>query len=108
MTGCLITIEGIDGAGKTTQASLLHQYFQQRNRPVSLLREPGDTTTGNALREMLNQRKSISPNQQLLLFSIARAELYSTAVHPALQQAESSFSTAPLIPPSPTRATAPD
>ncbi len=86
MAGCLITIEGIDGAGKTTQASLLYQYCQQRNRPVSQLREPGNTPTGKAVRAMIRQGKNIPPNQQLLLFAIARAELYSTAVHPALRQ----------------------
>ncbi|MFQ5512453.1 MAG: dTMP kinase [Candidatus Krumholzibacteriia bacterium] len=49
-----IVLEGIDGAGTTTQAAMLHQYMVDRGRPVSLTREPTDAPLGRFIRETLS------------------------------------------------------
>jgi dTMP kinase len=53
MAGLFITVEGIDGAGKTTHLEWLVAYFKARNRPVVATREPGGTPLGEALRRLL-------------------------------------------------------
>ena len=80
-----VTFEGIDGCGKTTQAILTYQYLAARGMQVKLLREPGATATAERIREvLLDEKLSIAPVTELLLYEAARSELTSQEIQPAL------------------------
>jgi len=81
----LITFEGIDGAGKSTQIHKLVNYMTGLGRDVVTLREPGGTAVAEKIRLILleNQHK-ISPIGELLLFSASRAELVQDVIIPAV------------------------
>jgi dTMP kinase len=81
-----VTFEGIDGAGKTTQAGLLKEAFEAEGREVLLTREPGGTPLGERLRELLLYGGEMSPWTEAGLFMAARAELVHTLVAPALER----------------------
>lgn len=71
-----ICFEGIDGAGKSTQARLLHQRLTAMGRQSYQVADPGTTMIGKAIRELLLATDTpINPKAQMLLFSAARAEL---------------------------------
>ncbi len=70
----LITFEGIDGSGKTTQASRLRDYLKDRGLEVYLFREPGGTEVGERVREIL-VKYPVDPLAELFLFEASRAEL---------------------------------
>lgn len=71
-----VVFEGIDGAGKSTQARMLQQRLKQEGRPVELVADPGTTAIGTAIRQiLLHNDAPISTMAQMLLFSAARAEL---------------------------------
>jgi len=84
--GLFITIEGIDGSGKSTQAERLREALQARNQTVLQLREPGGTRIGEAIRQVLLAKESdgMSAETELLLFEAARAQLVRTVIEPAL------------------------
>jgi dTMP kinase len=76
-----ISLEGIDGSGKTTQARLLARALGE---DVVLMREPGGTETGERIRELLKDpRLELDPMAELLLFCAARAELVAQVIAPA-------------------------
>lgn len=78
-----VTLEGIDGAGKSTQAALLAEALGPE---ALLLREPGGTDVGERLRELLKDGSlELSPRAELLLFCAARAELVERVIRPALE-----------------------
>ena len=78
-----VTLEGVDGAGKSTQAKLLAEALGPE---TLLLREPGGTPVGERLRELLKDAElELSPRSELLLFCAARAELVERVIKPALQ-----------------------
>ena len=85
-TGLLISLEGLDGVGKTTQLSMLVRALEQTGREVVRLREPGTTALGEAVRQILLDKSAldISPMAELLLFEAARAQLVEQVVVPAL------------------------
>lgn len=71
-----ICLDGVDGAGKTTQARMLFQRFQKHNQPAELVADPGTTQIGKAIRHiLLDTDAPITAAAQMLLFSAARAEL---------------------------------
>jgi dTMP kinase len=71
-----ICFEGIDGAGKSTQARMLAQRLNDAEWKAELVADPGTTRIGTAIRHiLLNNDDPISPAAQMLLFSAARAEL---------------------------------
>lgn len=84
MTGLFVTIEGIDRAGKSTQAGLLAEALG----PAALLvREPGGTGVGERVRELLKDGSlELGPVAEALLFAAARAELVAQVIRPALEQ----------------------
>ena len=88
MTGKIITFEGIDGSGKTTQINLLEQKFIQEHIPYVILREPGGTKLSEKIRNILLNRKNIhlSPSVESLLFVAARAQLMEEKIIPALKR----------------------
>ncbi len=84
-----MTIEGPDGAGKTTQAERLRDHLEGRRIPVLLTREPGGTWLGERLREVLLARTSSSaaptdPLTDALLFNAARRQIVGEVIRPAL------------------------
>ena len=84
MSGLFIAFEGVDGAGKTTQAHRLVETLQQHGRRALLVREPGSTQLGETIRECVVHGHVSSRVAELLLFAAARAELVATVIAPAL------------------------
>jgi dTMP kinase len=83
--GKLITIEGLDGAGKTTLATSLHQAIRSRGIDASLLREPGGVRTAERVRELLKDPDArIGARAEALLYAAARAQLVEEALAPLL------------------------
>ncbi|NTW49609.1 MAG: dTMP kinase, partial [Chlorobiales bacterium] len=83
----LITFEGIDGAGKTTQVKLLKEYLTEKGHEVVLLREPGGVAIAEKIRALvLESKEDINPISELLLFSASRAALIKQLVLPALEK----------------------
>jgi dTMP kinase len=78
-----ISLEGIDGSGKSTQAKLLVEALGPE---TLLIREPGGTGAAERIRELLaDPSLEIDPFAELLLFSAARADLVSRVIRPALE-----------------------
>lgn len=85
MAGLFITVEGIDGAGKTTHLQWLREYFTRCGRPVVATREPGGTPLGEALRGLLlNSDYPIHAETEALLMFAARREHLDRVILPAL------------------------
>jgi len=86
----LIAIEGLDGAGKTTQATLLAERLSALGLRLSLLREPGSTALGEAIRSVVKHMPGISlhPKAELLLFLASRAQLVEEVIRPAISRGE--------------------
>ncbi|NBC19179.1 MAG: dTMP kinase [Bacteroidetes bacterium] len=83
----LLTFEGIDGSGKSTQARLLVERLQAEGHRTLLVREPGGTDLSERLRTvLLDPDLRIDPMPELLLFSAARAQLVIERVQPALEE----------------------
>jgi dTMP kinase len=81
----LISFEGIDGSGKSTQARLLSDRLMREGRHALLVREPGGTRLSERVRALLlDPDLSIEPFAELLLFSAARAQLVAEQIRPAL------------------------
>jgi dTMP kinase len=78
-----VSLEGIDGSGKSTQAKLLAEALGPE---TLLIREPGGTSAAERIRELLaDPSLEIDPFAELLLFSAARADLVSRVIRPALE-----------------------
>src|SRR5436305_6398666 len=85
--GRLITIEGIDGAGKTTLAEALQQEVSHRGHDVRLLREPGGVAAAERVRELVKDPGlRIGPRAEALLYAAARAQLVEEAIKPLLER----------------------
>ncbi len=84
--GLFLTLEGLDGAGKTTQARLLQERLQQLGLEVLLVREPGGTPIGESIRKLLLDPRytEMSVACEVLLYSAARAQLVAERIRPAL------------------------
>jgi dTMP kinase len=84
--GRLITFEGIDGTGKSTQIARLAADLRKAGHEVLELREPGGTAIGEAIRSILldSKNSSMSIETELLLFEAARAQLVREIIQPAL------------------------
>jgi dTMP kinase len=84
--GRLITIEGLDGAGKTTLASALRDELA-RNRPVTLLRDPGAVALSERIRQLVTDPAvRCDPRAEALLYAAARAQLVEERIEPLLAQ----------------------
>jgi dTMP kinase len=86
-SGKLITIEGIDGAGKSTLAATLAETLKARGMQVVLLREPGGVRLSEAIRELVKDPSlEVGPRAEALLYAAARAELVHELLKPLLAQ----------------------
>ncbi len=87
MRGKLITIEGLDGAGKTTLAVALADALRSRGADARLLREPGGVRVAELVRELVKDPSlDISARAEALLYAAARAQLVQEALEPLLDQ----------------------
>jgi len=88
MKGKFITVEGIEGVGKTTNIGFIHQQLQAAGRDVVLTREPGGTPLGEAVRGLLldPEYTGMDSTCELQLMFAARAEHLAKVVWPALEK----------------------
>ena len=88
MKGAFITLEGVEGCGKTTQMSLLRDRLEEAGRHVVLTREPGGTPVAEAIRAILLDpaNTALSPVAELLLYEAARAQHVAERIKPALEE----------------------
>lgn len=86
--GILITFEGPEGSGKSTQVTRMASFICRSGRRVLVLREPGGTRISEAVRDLLLSRKfeEMSPKTELLLYLAARAQLVEQKILPCLQK----------------------
>lgn len=85
MAGLFVTLEGPEGAGKSTQLALLREAYADRD-PL-IVREPGGTALGEAVRELVlhSDGMRIDAEAEMYLFMAARAELIAERIRPALE-----------------------
>lgn len=86
--GIFITMEGPDGAGKSTQIDLLRGYLLERGYDIIVCREPGGTVISEAVREVILNKdyKNMGHMTELLLYAAARAQLVEEVIQPALEE----------------------
>lgn len=86
--GIFVTIEGCEGAGKSTQAKLLADHLTTLGYQVLVTREPGGTVIGEKIRGILLDRNhwEIAPRVELLLYLASRSQLVSQVIKPALEE----------------------
>ena len=84
--GTFITLEGVDGSGKSTQASLLVERLREQRREVVALREPGGTPISEKIRALLldPENPEMADECELLLYEASRAQLVREVIEPAL------------------------
>ncbi|MDC1114118.1 dTMP kinase [Methylophilaceae bacterium] len=80
-----ITLEGVDGAGKTTHIHFIEDYFRTRGLPFYMTREPGGTDLGEKLRLLLLHEEMDALTETMLMFA-ARCEHIATIIKPKLAQ----------------------
>lgn len=90
MNGKFISIEGIEGAGKSTQLAFIQNYLREQGKTVVVTREPGGTELGEQIRTLLLSPSDtpMSVNTELLLMFAARAEHISQVITPALERGD--------------------
>src|SRR5262245_47892521 len=85
MAGHFITLDGIDGTGKSTQCRLLAEWLCERGQRVVRCVDPGGTPLGDELRQiLLGYRGEMTPACEAFLFMASRAELTEKVIRPAL------------------------
>ncbi|MHB1082424.1 MAG: dTMP kinase [Prosthecobacter sp.] len=86
--GFLLSFEGSEGCGKSTQIALLRTRLEAAGRSVVVLREPGGTELGESIRHLLQHSKegaAMTPETELLLFAASRAQLVREKIRPLLE-----------------------
>ena len=86
--GVLITFEGCEGCGKTTQISFLSENLQKAQKEIVVTREPGGTQSGEKIRHVLiecSDSEQMCPETELLLFTASRAQLVREVIVPSLR-----------------------
>lgn len=88
--GCLVTLEGGEGSGKTTQCRLLAQWLADAGIAATVTREPGGTDLGERLRALLLDPtlSEARPEAEMLLFAAARAQAVEQVIEPALMRGD--------------------
>src|SRR5258708_31143074 len=84
-----ISLDGLDGTGKSTQCRLLAQWLRKRGLEVTECADPGGTSIGNVLRDLLlGHRREMALTCEMLLFMASRAQLVSEVIKPALDKGQ--------------------
>jgi dTMP kinase len=88
MTGKFISIEGIEGAGKSTQLAFIQRYLTEQSKQLLVTREPGGTELGEQIRTLLltPTTTGMASDTELLLMFAARAEHVEQVIKPALER----------------------
>jgi dTMP kinase len=88
--GRFVTVEGIEGAGKSTQMDVIRQYLEERGISVVMTREPGGAPLSEAVRTLLldPDNRGMSSDTELLLVFAARAEHLHKVIRPALESGD--------------------
>ncbi len=83
-----VSLDGIDGGGKSTQLTMLADYLRQRGFEVAIFRDPGSSKLGEAVRDLLLHREEvpIGMTSEMLLYMAARAQLVHEMIRPALEK----------------------
>ena len=86
--GLFITFEGPEGAGKSTQISRISEVLTQFEIPFTVVREPGGTSIGNRIRDILldPQNDEIHQKTEILLYAASRSQLVEQVIRPALHK----------------------
>ncbi|KQS42196.1 dTMP kinase [Exiguobacterium sp. Leaf196] len=87
MKGTFITVEGPDGAGKTTQLQLLNDVLKEKGYNVTMTREPGGTRVGNEIRSLILNPdfEEMKEMTEILLYAASRAQHVEELIRPALE-----------------------
>lgn len=90
MSGKFISIEGIEGAGKSTQLQFIADYLRSNGIQVVVTREPGGTNLGEEIRQVLLKptERAMAEDTELLLMFAARAEHIKQVIEPALKRGD--------------------
>lgn len=90
MTGKFISIEGVEGAGKSTQLAFIQEYLTSHGINVVVTREPGGTPLGEEIRQLLltPREGGMGSDTELLLMFAARAEHVTKVIQPALKKGD--------------------
>ncbi|MCX7403005.1 MAG: dTMP kinase [Planctomycetia bacterium] len=90
LAGSFIALEGIDGAGKSSQIAAIVDWLRTKGLTVVTCRDPGSTAAGDAIRAILLERQDIllSPTAEMLLYMAARAQLVTEVIRPALNRGD--------------------
>lgn len=89
MNGCFITLEGPEGGGKSTQIARLKRYLEQQGVPYTATREPGGTSIGDQIRQLLlDPANDFVHWTEVLLYAASRAQLVDQVIRPALLRGE--------------------
>ena len=88
--GLLITLEGNEGCGKSTQIRLLYDALKKKGKKVFLTREPGGTVIGDQIRKILlsEENQALSPLSETLLYMASRSQLVTEVIKPCLERGE--------------------
>jgi dTMP kinase len=87
--GEFLSLDGIDGTGKSTQCRLLADWLRGRGHEVTLCADPGGTAVGDALRSiLLHHHGEMTPACEALLFMASRAQLVAEVIRPALDSGQ--------------------
>jgi len=86
MKGCFITIEGIEGVGKTTNLQYIESWLQIKGIEYITTREPGGTELGEQLRELLLHGGDVSSEAELLMMFASRSQYLEKLIKPAIDQ----------------------
>ena len=86
--GLFIAFEGGDGAGKSTQVSLLREALESAGRTVTVTRQPGGTELGHQIRDLVLHGAHVAPRAEALLFAADKAHHVDQLIRPALDRGE--------------------